>query len=114
CTIVNDDLQPSITINDVTVTEGNSGTTNAVFTLTLSNPSYQTTTVNFATADASATLADNDYQFATGTVTFAPGQTNRTLTVLVNGDTKFEPTETFQVNLSSPTNATISDSQGIG
>src|SRR5205814_1376519 len=113
-TIVNDDLQPSITINDVAVTEGNSGTTNALFTLSLSNPSYQTTTVNYATADATATLADNDYQNATGTVTFAPGQTNRTQTVLVNGDTKFEPNETFQVNLSGATNATIADNQGVG
>src|SRR5205085_284361 len=113
-TIVNDDPQPTISINDVTVTERNSLTTNALFTLSLSNPSWQTITVNFATADATATLADNDYLNATGTVTFAPGQTNGTLTVVVNGDTKFEPNETFQVNLSSATNATIADNQGIG
>src|SRR5207302_532535 len=113
-TILNDDLQPSITINDVAVTEGNSGTTNAVFTLSLSNPSSQTITVNYATADGTATLADNDYQSASGTVTFAPGQTTQTITVLVNGDTKFEPNETFLVNLSSPTNATVADNQGIG
>src|SRR5207249_1632324 len=91
----------------------NSGTTNALFTLSLSNPSSQTITVNYATANATATLADNDYQNATGTVTFAPGQTNGTLTVLVNGDTKFEPNETFQVNLSSATNATIADNQAL-
>src|SRR5216117_392831 len=113
-TIVNDDLQPSISINDVTVTEGNSGTVSAVFTVSLGTLSSQTITVNYATADATATLADNDYQSTSGTLTFTPGQATQTITVLVNGDTKFEPNETFQVNLSNPTNGTISDSQSIG
>src|SRR5439155_125188 len=113
-TIQNDDGVPGITINDVTVTEGNSGTTNAVFTVSLATLSPQTIAVNYATADGTATLADSDYQNATGTVTFAPGQTNRTLTVLVNGDTKFEPNESFLVNLAGATNATIADNQGIG
>src|SRR5207249_1731171 len=113
-TIVNNDPQPAITINDVSVIEGNSGTTNAVFTVSLSNPSSQTISVNYATANITATLADNDYQSASGTLTFAPGQTTQTITVLVNGDTKFEPNETFQVNLSAASNASIADNQGIG
>src|SRR5207247_5332657 len=99
---------------DVTGTEGKSATTNAVFTDTLASPSSQPVTVNYATADGTATLADNDYQFASGTLTFAPGQTNKTITVLVNGDIKFEPNETFQVNLSGATNSFIADNQGIG
>jgi len=49
-----------------------------------------------------------------GTVTFLPGQTSQTVNVTVNGDVKFEPTETFTVDLSSPTNATIADGQGVG
>src|SRR5206468_9762594 len=57
-TIQNDDGVPGITINDVTVTEGNSGTTNAVFTVTLAQPSAVTATVNYSTANASATTAD--------------------------------------------------------
>ncbi|TMP96149.1 MAG: HYR domain-containing protein [Verrucomicrobia bacterium] len=109
-----DAVAPTITINDVSVTEGNSGTTTAVFTVTLSHPSCQTVTVNYATADGTATLADNDYQSASGTITFNPGQTNATITVLVNGDNKFEPDETFAVNLSDPVNAGLADSQGIG
>src|SRR5438445_2217153 len=113
-TIINDDLQPSITINDVSVVEGNSGTASAIFTVSLSNPSSQSITVNYATADGTATLAYNDYQSASGTLTFAPGQTTQTITVLVNGDTKFEPNETFQVNLSAASNASIADNQGIG
>src|SRR5207249_68573 len=113
-TIVNNDPQPAITINDVSVIEGNSGTTNAVFTVSLSNPSSQTISVNYATANITATLADNDYQSASGTLTFAPGQTVQTITVLVNGDSTFESDESFFVNLSAPLNATIGDGQGVG
>ena len=70
-------------------------------------------TVDYATADGTAT-AGSDYQAATGTLTFAPGETSKTITVLVNGDRLAEPNETFVVNLSSPTNATIADGQGVG
>ena len=94
--------------------EGNSGTTAFVFTVSLSNASCAAITVNFATADGSATLADSDYQGGAGSVTFAPGTTSQTITVLVNGDTKFEPDETFTVNLSGATNATIADGSGLG
>src|SRR5216117_358584 len=106
---------PTIAINDVTVTEGNGGTTNAIFSVTLSAASSQTITVTYATADGTATTADNDYVAASGTVTFAPGVTSQPVTVTVNGDTKFESNETFFVNLSNPTGgATISDGQGQG
>ena len=70
-------------------------------------------TVVYGTANASAT-APADYASASGTVTFAAGVTSQTLTVAVNGDTLNEASETFQVNLTSPTNATLSDAQGIG
>jgi len=112
-TINNDDSQPTISINDVSVTEGNAGTTSAGFTVSLSNASSQTITVNYATADNTAT-AGSDYVAASGTVTFTPGQTSQPLSVTVNGDLANEPNETFNVNLSNPTNATIADSQGIG
>src|SRR5213076_1632209 len=114
-TVVNDDAQPTVTINDVAKAEGNGGTTPFSFTVSLSNPSYQTVTVSYATADGTATTADNDYVAASGTVTFTPGVTSQPVTVTVNGDTKFEPDETFFVNLSNPTGgATISDGQGQG
>lgn len=112
-TINNDDGQPTISINNVSVTEGNSGTTTAAFTVSLSNASSQTITVNFATSPGTAT-AGTDYVTASGTVTFTPGQTSRPINVTVNGDTTFEPNETFVVNLTSPTNATIGDNQGTG
>ncbi|WP_277601974.1 putative Ig domain-containing protein [Altererythrobacter sp. BO-6] len=112
-TITNDDPLPSLSINDVTVAEGNAGTVNAVFTVTLSAASGQTVTVNYATADGTATQP-GDYTAANGTVTFAPGQTVRTLGVPVVGENLPEANETFLVNLSGATNATIADNQGVG
>jgi disulfide oxidoreductase YuzD len=111
--INNDDSQPTISINNAGVTEGNAGLSVANFTVSLSNPSYQTITVNYATADATA-AASSDYMAASGTVTFASGAISQALTVNVNGDTTFESNETFDVNLSAATNATITDNQGVG
>lgn len=115
-TIINDDglATPGISINDVTVTEGNAGTVNANFTVSLTASSLSTITVNFATADNSATLANNDYVTKSGVVTFTPGQTSQGVTVVVNGDTAFEPNETFFVNLTAPANGSIIKAQGIG
>ena len=64
----------SLSIDDVSVTEGNAGTTIATFTVTLSPISGQTVTVDFATADGTATTADNDYVATSGTLTFTPGR----------------------------------------
>jgi hypothetical protein len=113
-TIQNDDPRPALSIGNVTAPEGNSGTTPCTFIVSLSNPSYQTIAVNYDTADGTATSADNDYQAASGTLTFAPGETSKTVTVLINGDTKFEADEGFSVNLSSPTNATLAAGSGVG
>ncbi len=112
-TITNDDGTPAISINDVTQAEGNAGTSNFVFTVSLSNPSFQTITVDYATANNTAT-AGSDYTATSGTLTFTPGNTTQTITVLVNGDTTVEANETFNVNLSNPSNATIADNQGVG
>jgi glucose/arabinose dehydrogenase len=111
--INNDDAQPTISINDVSLSEGNAGTSAASFTVSLSNPSYQTITVNYATADNTAT-AGSDYVAASGTATFMPGQLAQAVNVTVNGDTTFESNETFNVNLSGAANATIADNQGVG
>ena len=113
-TIVNDDSAPSLAIGDVTVNEGNSGVTNAIFSVTLSAASSQTVTVNYATADGSAKVATRDYAAVSGTLTFAPGQTTQTIAVPVIGDKRKEKDETFFVNLSGPSNATIADGQGRG
>ncbi|MEH2067450.1 MAG: Calx-beta domain-containing protein [Nostoc sp.] len=112
--ITNDDNQPTVSISDVSLTEGNPGTTtNANFIVTLSNPSYQTVTVNYNTSDGTATVADSDYNSASGTITFNPGETNKTLNISVISDNKFETDETFSVNLLGATNATLADSLGV-
>lgn len=104
---------PSITVNDVSVREGNTGTTSATFTLNLSAVSSADVTVHYVTADITA-VAGSDYTAASGAVTIPAGQLSRTFTIAVRGDRLPEPNETFAVNLSAPTNATIGDGQGIG
>jgi Calx-beta domain/FG-GAP-like repeat len=105
---------PSITISDATVTEGNTGTVGAVFTVSLSAVYGQPVSVRYATADGSATLAGGDYQAKSGTLTFTPGQTSKTVTVLINGDRIGDGNETFSVLLSNPTNAFVRDATGVG
>jgi hypothetical protein len=109
-TITDDDATPTLSVNDVSVNEA-AGT--ATFTVTLSAASGQTVTVNYGTANSSAT-AGSDYTATSGTLTFAPGVTTQTITVTIGEDTIFEGSEAFNVNLSTPTNATIADSQGVG
>jgi hypothetical protein len=104
---------PSITISDVIVTEGNTGTTNAIYTVNLSAASSQTVTVTYNTTNGTAT-AGSDYVAKSGNITFNAGETSKAITVLVNGDTIVEPNETFFVNLISATNATIGKGQGVG
>jgi hypothetical protein len=105
---------PGLTINDVAVAEGDSGTTTAIFNVALSSTAAQTVTVAFTTADNTAAVTDNDYVAASGMLVFPPGITLQTVSVTVNGDTNVEGDENFFVNLSSPANAGIADGQGIG
>jgi hypothetical protein len=107
------DDEPRINIGDTTVTEGNTGSRSATFTVTLSAACDVTVTVNYATANDYAT-AGSDYQAASGTLTFAPGETSKSVTVQVLGDRLGEWTETFFVNLSSPTYGVVIDGQGMG
>jgi outer membrane protein assembly factor BamB len=109
------DPTPTVSINDVSVSEGNSGTTTLNFTVSLSFATSATVTVPWSTANGTATVADGDYvQVTGGSVTFNPGATSQTLQVTVNGDTRWEPDETLLVNLGTPTNATNADNQGQG
>jgi hypothetical protein len=112
-TITDDDLPPALSIDDVVVGEGDSGTTTASFTVRLSAPSGRTVTVDWATADGSATQP-TDYLPGSGTATFTPGDTSETVGVTVNGDTDLDSDETFTVGLTNPTNATVSDASGTG
>ena len=92
-TILNDDRAPSLTIDDVNISEGNSGTKNLNFTVTLSAASGQTVSVNYATADGTA-RAPGDYTAKNGTLSFAPGSAlTRTISVAIKGDTIVEGNE---------------------
>jgi uncharacterized protein len=116
-TIQNDDaVTPNLTINDVSASEGNSGTSNFTFTVSLSAPAGAGgVTFDIATQDNSATDADNDYEIKSLTgQPIAAGNSTYTFDVVVNGDTSVEPNETFFVNVTNVTGANVVDGQGQG
>jgi subtilisin family serine protease len=117
-TIVNDDATaaPSLTIGDYQDTEGNSGTKQFTFVVTLSEPSTSIVTVNYATANGTAKSSGKakDFTAASGTINFPVGATTMTIIVAVLGDTTNEVNETFFVNLSSAVGATLEDNQATG
>jgi Ca2+-binding RTX toxin-like protein len=104
----------TISINDISLAEGNAGTTNFNFTVSLSAPSAQAVQVNFGTANGTAFSQRGDYTASSGLVTFNPGVTTQTVTIPVTGDTLYAPNENFFVNLSNPVGAAIADAQGVG
>ncbi|NQW51616.1 MAG: cellulase family glycosylhydrolase [Rhodospirillales bacterium] len=113
-TILTDDaIVPKIAIADATMREGDSGTRNLSFTVTLSEATTNPVTVTYATADGTA-KAGQDYIAQTGTLTFAAGETSRLINVKVTGDTVIEGSETLKINLTSPIGATIADRLGVG
>ncbi|MEO1431599.1 MAG: Calx-beta domain-containing protein [Cyanobacteria bacterium J06633_8] len=102
-----------ITISNVSLLEGNSGSQNFGFNVSLSRSSSEIVTVDYTTADSTAT-AGSDYTATTGTLTFNPGETSKTIDVPVIGDTIDESDETFYVNLSNANRGVIVDVQGVG
>jgi uncharacterized delta-60 repeat protein len=113
CDVTNGTPECTISVSDANVTEGNSGTASISFTITLSQPSGGTVTVDVATADGTA-IAPADYQGVAGTLRFAAGDTTKTVTVLVNGDSLPEGNESFTLRLSNAVNASIVDASGTG
>jgi hypothetical protein len=125
------DDEPRVSIGNATVIEGNSGTTEARFTVSLAQSYDQDVTVTFATAAGTA-AAGSDFEEQTGSVTFTQGQTAKTITILVSGDRVFEQTEyvyydsywgyyswledneTFNVNLTSTSHGVIVNGTGVG
>src|SRR5205085_7887249 len=92
------DTPPTVSVNDVSVAEGNAGQTAATFTVALSRSPDSAVSVSYHTSDATA-VAPGDYQAASGSVTITPGQTTASIVVQVNGDTSDEPDETFNLSL---------------
>lgn len=116
--------RPCLSVDDATtVTEGDAGTINAAFKVTLSAASAQTVKVNYSVeprftspVQFSPPISPTpgvDYQLTFGTLTFAPGTTSQTINVPINGDLTDEYDEEIALVISSPTNAAIHDSFGI-
>jgi hypothetical protein len=96
-----------------TVDEGNAGTTPLTFNLTLTAPSPNPITVDYATDGFTAT-AGVDYEATAGSVTFAPGETVKSVTVLVYGDTQFEGNESFNLALTGGADVAIIEPRPVG
>lgn len=103
-----------VAVTDASINEGDSGTRQLTFTVSLSGASTRPVTVDYDTADDTAT-AGSDYTAASGTVTFAAGETSKSVNVDIIGDTVDEDAERFFVNLSNPSGgARLTDAQGVG
>lgn len=112
-TIVNDDLDPTVSVGNASVVEGDIGTTTLSLPVTLSGPSGREVDVDYATSDGTAT-AGSDYTATSGTLVFAAGETSKQIDVTVNGDLLVEGNETFTVTLSAPFNADLGTSVATG
>lgn len=105
---------PSITIADAFIDEGNSGTRELSFTVTLSAAATSTVTVEYATADDTASSPE-DYVASSGSVSIAAGSQSATIVIAVNGDTDVEPDERFTLTLSDATgDATLANATATG
>ena len=114
-TITDNDGMPTLSVSSPRVTEGDSGSTNLTFTVTLSPASGRQVTVNWAEGTGGTATSGTDYTVITGgTLTFAAGTTSQTFDVSVTGDALDEANETVVVTLSGATNATISAGTGTG
>jgi Ca2+-binding RTX toxin-like protein len=104
---------PTVSVSDASITEGDSGTANASFTISLSYAALDPITISYSTSNGTA--GAGDFTSTTGSVTIPAGQLTATVSVPVVGDTTFEATETFNLNLTSANNGVvITDGTGIG
>lgn len=106
-------VMPTISVADATVMEGDGGSSDLAFVVTLSAASSSAVTVAYATANGTAT-AGSDYAAKTGTLTFAAGETSKIVHVAVTGDTAVEANETVKLDLSAASGATINDGAAVG
>lgn len=108
-------VTPALNANDVTLAEGNSGTTTFTFTVSLTAPAGASgVSFDYATADNTATVADGDYQSTSNSASITSGNSSTTVNVTVNGDSAVEPNETFFLNITNISGATAGDVQGQG
>ncbi len=104
---------PSLSVSDPVVVRPASGTAQAVFTVTLSGPSFFPVSVGYATHDGSATTANGDYTARSGRLTFGVGSGNtQTVSVPISATDRRNGQATFDLALSSPSAASIADPVG--
>jgi hypothetical protein len=104
--LTNNQTAPTISISDTEIIEGDSGTSNLRFTIRLSNPSAQTTSISYQTADGTATFS-KDYTATNSTLVFAPKEIEKTIDIPIIGDKIIEKDENFILTLSNPTSGAI-------
>ena len=113
-TIVNDDVAPSLSISNASVLEGHNGTVELVFTVSLSQPTFQRVTVVVTTSDGSA-VAGRDYRQLATVLTFNPGgATSQQVRVRVLSNRVMQSNRTLFVRLSNATNAIFANDQALG
>ena len=105
---------PTLSIANATITEGNSGVTNLLFTVTLSSISATPVSVTASTSGVSTATSGADYVASAVTVTVPAGNISASFSVQIWGDTQFEPTEVFYVNLTNPVGAVLDDARANG
>jgi len=110
----NNTAEPGLTVSNASVTEGNSGTINLIFNLSLSATAENIVSVDYTTTDGTATSADNDYIAINSNLSIPVGETTATISIEVNGDTTTENSESFTLTLSNPVNATLDNTTAIG
>ncbi|MBT3268226.1 hypothetical protein HN371_13790 [Candidatus Poribacteria bacterium] len=117
-TVQNDDADPAISVDDISIAEADSGSPSGTFTVSLSNPSDTAITVDYETADGTATTGGSDYtQITSTTLTYAAGETSKSVVVTVAGDTVFENggvDEAFTLDLSNALGGRVDAFSGSG
>ena len=108
--VTDNDDAPQLTVVDTRAAE-DAGV--MVFTVSLNAPSALQVTVDYATSDGSAT-AGEDYNAAEGSLSFMPGDIERTISVMLTEDTKYEGDETFALTLDNPENAGLASAAATG
>jgi len=106
-------VPPNLTVDDITVAEGNSGTTIATFTARLSAMPSSDVTFDIATHDGTATSGSDYVAKSLANQVIPAGQQSYTFNVNINGDTTVENDETFTVNLTNVVGANLTDPEAV-
>ena len=113
-TITDDDAPPTVSIASARAAEGDSGSNDLEFTVSLGAASGREITVDYAEGTGGTAVSGTDYTAVSGTLTFAAGVTRRTITVATIGDTTDEPNETVVVVLRNAVNASLGAAAATG